>query len=62
MSLIRTEAEREARKELIQRNREKRKNLQMLPSIDLVCYKISIKISQNLNRKLTYTVIFLRHT
>ncbi len=38
-SLIRTEAEREARKQLVERNREQRKQLKMLQSLGLVCYK-----------------------
>jgi hypothetical protein len=35
-SLIQTEAEREERKQLVQHNREKRKQLKILQSLDLV--------------------------
>jgi hypothetical protein len=36
-SLIRTDAERNARKQLVERNREQRRQLKMLESFDLVC-------------------------
>jgi len=38
-SLIRTEAERNARKQLVERNREQRRQLKMLESFGLVCKK-----------------------
>lgn len=38
-SLIRTNEEREARNELVQYNREKRKHLKILQNLGLVCSK-----------------------
>ncbi len=66
-SLIRSEADRDARKQLVEHNRKQRRQLKVLESLGLVCMKYSTKIFENLNRKLKnqllkplYVIIFVK--